>query len=199
MFKFKDQTDLIEALATQAWVVIPEFLKAEQVLQLRTQALSQYAAGRFKPAAVGQGSRQAVHADIRRDAVLWLEDHETGVASEFLNWLADLRLALNQALFLGLVETELHFAVYPSGGFYRKHIDNFRGSSARLITVILYLNQAWQPQEGGELRLYLDDRILDITPEPGKLVLFLSERFEHEVLPTQQERLSLTGWLRRRS
>ncbi|SKA69390.1 SM-20-related protein [Thiothrix eikelboomii] len=199
MFKFKDQTDLIEALATQAWVVIPEFLKAEQVLQLRTQALSQYAAGRFKPAAVGQGSRQAVHADIRRDAVLWLEDHETGVASEFLNWLADLRLALNQALFLGLVETELHFAVYPSGGFYRKHIDNFRGSSARLITVILYLNQAWQPQEGGELRLYLDDRTLDIAPEPGKLVLFLSERFEHEVLPTQQERLSLTGWLRRRS
>lgn len=199
MFKFKDQTDLIEALATQAWVVIPEFLKAEQVLQLRTQALSQYAAGRFKPAAVGQGSRQAVHADIRRDAVLWLEDHETGVASEFLNWLADLRLALNQALFLGLVETELHFAVYPSGGFYRKHIDNFRGGSARLVTVILYLNADWQPQDGGQLRLYLEDQSLDIAPVAGTLVLFLSERFEHEVLPTEQERLSLTGWLRRRS
>ena len=199
MFKVKDQTDLIEALATQAWVVIPEFLNAEQVLQLRAQALSQYAAGRFKPAAVGQGSGKTVQADIRRDAVLWLEDHETGVASEFISWLADLRLALNQALFLSLVEAELHFALYPQGGFYRKHIDNFRGSSARLVTVILYLNQAWQPHDGGELRLYLDDQTLDITPEAGKLVLFLSERFAHEVLPTKQERLSLTGWLRRRS
>lgn len=195
----KDQTALIEALTTQAWVVIPEFLNAEQVLQLRTQALNQYAAGNFKPAAVGQGSSKIVQTEIRRDAVLWLEDHETGAVGEFLNWLTELRLALNQTLFLSLVEAELHFALYPAGGFYRKHIDNFRGGSARLITVILYLNQAWQPADGGELRLYLDDQTLDIAPEPGKLVLFLSERFEHEVLPTQHERLSLTGWLRRRS
>lgn len=195
----KDQASLIEALATQAWVVVPEFLEAEQVLQLRTQALSQYASGSFTPANIGQGSNKTIDTEIRRDAILWLEDHETGAVSEFLNWLTELRLALNQALFLSLVETELHFAVYPQGGFYRKHIDNFRGRSARLITVILYLNQTWQPQEGGELRLYLDDQTLDIAPEPGKLVLFLSERFEHEVLPTRQERLSLTGWLRRRS
>ncbi|MEZ5449151.1 MAG: 2OG-Fe(II) oxygenase [Thiolinea sp.] len=79
-------------------------------------------------------------------------------------------------------------------------MDNFRGTSARLVTVILYLNEDWQAEEGGELRLYTDDdSYLDILPESGQLVAFLSEPFYHEVLPGSRERLSLTGWLRRRS
>lgn len=195
----KDKTLIIETLANQGWIVIPKFLELEQGVQLREQALTKYAAGEFKQASIGQGNTKTVHTEIRRDAVLWLEDNETGVTGEFLAWLTDLRTELNQALFLSLVEAELHFALYPQGGFYRKHIDNFRGSSARLITVILYLNHDWQPQQGGQLRLYLDDETLEIAPQTGTLVLFLSERFEHEVLPTEQERLSLTGWLRRRS
>jgi SM-20-related protein len=130
---------------------------------------------------------------------LWLEEPNTGVAGEFLAWLTELRTELNRELFLSLVEAELHFALYPAGGFYRKHIDNFRGSSARLVTVILYLNPDWQPEQGGQLQMYLDNKTLEVAPEAGTLVLFLSERFEHEVLPTEQERLSLTGWLRRRS
>lgn len=195
----KDKSSIIEALVTQGWLVISEFLDSEKTAQLRTQALKNYAAGGFTQASVGQGSNKAVHTDIRRDAVWWLNDNEAGAAHEFLTWLEDLRVELNQALFLSLVGVELHFAMYPQGGFYRKHIDNFRGQSARLVTVILYLNQVWQPQDGGELRLYLDEGAVDIAPTAGKLVLFLSERFEHEVLATEQERLSLTGWLRRRS
>lgn len=195
----KDKTAIIEALANQGWVVVPDFLNTEQSLQLREQALSRYSAGEFKQASIGQGNTKTIQTEIRRDAVLWLDDHENGIAGEFLAWLAGLRTELNQELFLSLVEAELHFALYPEGGFYRKHIDNFRGSSARLVTVILYLNPDWQPEQGGQLRLYLDDKVLEVAPEAGTLVLFLSERFEHEVLPTEQERLSLTGWLRRRS
>lgn len=195
----KDKTTIIESLANEGWLVIPDFLNARQILQLREQALSRYAAGRFKQAGIGQGKSKTIQTEIRRDAVLWLDDHETGVAGEFVAWLGELRTQLSQTLFLNLVETELHFALYPEGGFYRKHIDNFRGSSARLVTVILYLNQNWQPEYGGQLRMYLDKETRDIVPQAGTLVLFLSERFEHEVLPTEQERLSLTGWLRRRS
>lgn len=196
----KDNARIIEALATEGWLVIPEFLSEELSGALREQALASYATGQFQQASVGQGSAKSVQTAIRRDAVLWLEDDAIGAEADLLAWLAELRLALNQALFLSLVETELHFAVYPEGGFYRKHIDNFRGGSARLVTIILYLNKAWHAQDGGELRLYLDSSTaIDIAPEAGKLVMFLSERFEHEVLPTTQERLSLTGWLRRRS
>ena len=195
----KDKAEIVEALATQGWVAIPNFLEDEEIAELRAQALEKYAKGEFTQASVGQGSHKAVHTAIRRDAVLWLEEPVIGAAKEFLAWLADLQFVLNQELFLSLVEAEIHFALYPQGGFYRKHIDNFRGGSARLVTVILYLNEQWQAKDGGELRLYVDEQPLDIAPEAGKLVLFLSERFEHEVLATQQERLSLTGWLRRRS
>ncbi len=196
---FRDKTAIIEALASQGWIVIPNFLKANQILQLREQALSHYVAGEFKQASIGQGNSKTIQTEIRRDAVLWLEEHTTGVAGEFLAWLTELRTELNRELFLSLVEAELHFALYPAGGFYRKHIDNFRGSSARLVTVILYLNPDWQPEQGGQLKMYLDNKTLEVAPKAGTLVLFLSERFEHEVLPTEQERLSLTGWLRRRS
>ena len=196
---FSDQSPIIEALATDGWIVISEFLNLAEVQELRGQALTEYAAGSFTPASIGQGTSKAIHQQIRRDAIWWLEEDKAGASSEFLTWLSELRLRLNQELFLGLVEAELHFALYPQGGFYRRHIDNFRGASARLITVILYLNQDWQTNDGGELRLYLEQDFIDIVPEAGKLVMFLSERFEHEVLPTEQERLSLTGWLRRRS
>lgn len=196
---FRDKTAIIEALASQGWIVIPNFLKANQILQLREQALSHYVAGEFKQASIGQGNTKTIQTEIRSDAVLWLEEHTTGVAGEFLAWLTELRTELNRELFLSLVEAELHFALYPAGGFYRKHIDNFRGSSARLVTVILYLNPDWQPEQGGQLKMYLDNKTLEVAPKAGTLVLFLSERFEHEVLPTEQERLSLTGWLRRRS
>jgi len=37
-----------------------------------------------------------------------------------------------------------------------------------------------------------------VLPEGGKLVVFLSESMEHEVLPASRERFSLTGWLRLR-
>jgi SM-20-related protein len=60
------------------------------------------------------------------------------------------------------------------------------------------LNQDWQKDDGGELRLYLngtaDDTHIDIMPVGGRLILFLSAKFLHEVLPAKRERISLTGW-----
>jgi len=40
------------------------------------------------------------------------------------------------------------------------------------------------------------DAHLDIYPRDGRLVLFLSADFEHEVLPAARERLSVAGWFR---
>ncbi|HEY5930165.1 MAG TPA: 2OG-Fe(II) oxygenase, partial [Burkholderiales bacterium] len=65
-----------------------------------------------------------------------------------------------------------------------------------------YLNQDWRDADGGELRLYLEreplTRHVDIRPDGGTLVLFLSEKFPHEVLPAKRERHSLTGWFKAR-
>jgi len=39
-------------------------------------------------------------------------------------------------------------------------------------------------------------QIAKITPEMGKLVVFMSEQIPHEVLPTHQPRASVAGWFR---
>lgn len=68
-----------------------------------------------------------------------------------------------------------------------------------MVSLVLYLNDAWLPEQGGELRLYLDERRhQDVLPLGGSLVCFLSGQLPHEVLPATRERLSLTGWFRRR-
>jgi len=115
----------------------------------------------------------------------------------FLETMDQLRLHLNRTLYLGLYETENHFAMYPPGSFYRRHIDRFRDDDRRVVSSILYLNEQWLPQHGGALRLLLKDGPTDVDPVANRLVLFMSDQVEHEVLVTHAQRLSLTGWFRR--
>jgi SM-20-related protein len=111
-----------------------------------------------------------------------------------------LRQGVNQALYLGLFDLEVHFAVYPPGGGYHRHLDRFRDDDRRSLTVVLYLNEDWCAEDGGLLRFWpeAEGDAIDIVPAGGTLVTFLSDRFWHEVLPARRQRLSLTGWFRRR-
>jgi SM-20-related protein len=54
---------------------------------------------------------------------------------------------------------------------------------------------------GGHLRLYTGEAqsgYVDIPPDGGQLLIFLSARFSYEVLPTRRLRASITGWFRKR-
>ena len=95
-------------------------------------------------------------------------------------------------------EVEAHYAIYPPGTRYGRHRDRFRDDDARVLSCVLYLNDAWTHDDGGALRLYDGDGAIDVLPEGGRLVAFLSADFEHEVLPARRERLSIAGWFRRR-
>lgn len=196
-------TAIAQQLAAGGWMVRDDFLPATQVLELRAQALTQWQAGAFHAAGIGRGQALQVNTAIRSDHVQWLEPTTQGALGAYQATIEQLRIELNQTLYLGLFEFEGHFAVYPPGASYRRHVDNFRGTSARIITAILYLNADWQAEDGGQLRLYTDaeqpDSYVDILPHAGRLVVFRSELFWHEVLPARRERLSLTGWLRTRS
>jgi len=132
---------------------------------------------------------------------LWFESFAL-TAAQTPYWLTmeALRVELNRALLLGLDELEAHYALYPAGARYARHSDCFRDDAARVLSSVLYLNSDWHRDDGGQLRLYLPhDASLDIYPELGTLVLFLSAEFEHEVLPAKRERLSVAGWFRRRT
>jgi SM-20-related protein len=68
-----------------------------------------------------------------------------------------------------------------------------------MVSAVVYLNDAWLPEHGGQLRMYLDESVEhDVVPAGGCLVVFLSGEVPHEVLPATRDRLSLTGWFRRR-
>jgi SM-20-related protein len=109
---------------------------------------------------------------------------------------------LNRTLQLGLFDFECHFACYPAGAHYARHNDQFQGDSDRELSCVLYLNENWKREDGGQLRLHLDSGDTapkDILPRGGRLVMFISRRFAHEVLPAARERFSIAGWFKTRA
>ncbi|MCV5334740.1 2OG-Fe(II) oxygenase, partial [Escherichia coli] len=79
---------------------------------------------------------------------------------------------------------------YEEGDFYQKHLDCFKGNENRRLTTVFYMNESWTEKDAGELVVYdlNDNKIATIPPQSGRLLLFLSEQFPHEVLPTNAER-----------
>lgn len=190
---------IADALADGGLAVVADFLDANAVAVLRAHAGELAARDALQPAAVGRSTGRVQVTGVRGDRILWLDEHAIAPAEQpFVEAMRALRDVLNRELMLGLVRLEAHYALYPPGAAYARHRDRFRDDDARALSCVLYLNEAWSADDGGALRLYLDDGVRDVLPEGGTLVTFLSERFEHEVLPARRPRLALTGWWRRR-
>jgi SM-20-related protein len=85
--------------------------------------------------------------------------------------------------------------IYPPGSYYKRHLDQFKKDDHRKLSVICYLNENWKEEEGGQLRIYLPDKDIDVLPIAGRLVCFRSDQLEHEVLRATRPRLSITGWI----
>lgn len=152
----------------------------------------------YERAGVGPLGSQRLNRFVRRDAIRWIDGMHPATRF-YLDWAESFRLYMNRRLMLGLFEYECHFARYPVGGFYRTHVDAFRGESNRILSTVLYLNPDWSADDGGDLVIYAEDRttiLKVVTPIFGTFVTFLSEEFPHEVLPALRPRYSLTGWFR---
>lgn len=190
---------IIDDLAEHGWSLQPLFTSSTLTLDLAEECHRRAAAGALVPASVGRGTLVVVSEGVRGDRIQWLEAGQDAACDQYLAIMEGLRQALNQDLYLGLEDFESHFALYPPGAFYLKHLDRFRDNDRRTVSAVLYLNQDWQAEQGGALRLYLaDGETRDVLPQAGSLLVFLSADMPHEVLPATRERLSLTGWFRRR-
>ena len=185
-----------DAIHAQGYAVVQAFLDADAVSALASECRN----ADLRATAVGRGASRAERADIRGDWTQWLEAADASAAQRaYFDAMHALRIELNRTLLLGVDELEAHFAMYKPGTRYAKHRDRFRDDDARVLSSVLYLNDDWQESDGGALRLYLPQRHLDVYPSAGKLVLFLSADFDHEVLPAMRDRLSIAGWFRRRA
>lgn len=190
-------TEIAKALETQGYIILNNALTVESIdsLFIHLKSMNQE---KFRRAGIGREQDFHINRFVRTDKISWIKEADNRL-HDYLKWIEELRQRLNRQLFLGLFDYECHFAHYPPGAFYKRHYDAFRGQSNRVVTTILYLNPHWSSSDGGELVMYNDDNdttLETVTPDYGKLVIFLSEMFPHEVLPAKRDRYSLTGWFR---
>ncbi len=193
-----DLFDIVaDAIEARGYIVLPAALPPalNDALYCHLKTLDSDA---FAPARIGREQDEMRNPFVRNDRICWLTPDAPAV-SDYLTWAERLRLALNRRLYLGLFDYECHFAHYPPGAFYKKHLDAFQGARNRVLTTVYYLNPNWQPGDGGQLLLYAPESgelIETVQPGYGWMVIFLSERFPHEVVPAQRERYSIAGWYR---
>lgn len=197
-FKEDMLDDIANSLVQTGYIILPNALNHQimQELQQRSQSLSPAV---WCDAGISRDSAHQVIKSIRSDKTCWLSSNHP-VEEKFNSYLESLRQGLNKRLFMSLFDYECHFSVYEKGSFYKKHIDALKGNTNRILSMILYLNTDWQLDNGGELLLYLPEHkqeiIQRVLPQMGTMVLFLSEKFPHEVLKTNRRRFSLAAWFR---
>lgn len=191
--------EFIETLAQEGWAETQEFVPFTVAKSLKDEAENLFASGQFHRAGVGARADALLRDEIRRDSIFWLQENseQFPLQSDFLNRLKNLIGAINASLFLSIQDVEAHFAVYPPGGFYRRHVDRFRSDDRRVLSVVFYLNDGWAPEDGGLLKLYPEGREITIEPLMGKMICFLSDQIEHEVIPSHKDRWSVAAWFKR--
>ncbi|MEO8809984.1 MAG: 2OG-Fe(II) oxygenase [Rhodanobacter sp.] len=188
-----------DALDRDGWCVLEGVLPTAVTRALAEECAGLHASRQLTPARVG-AARTATPL-LRGDSTHWFPSQAMSVPQQaFAERLDALRIVLNRTLMLGLVECESHYAVYPPGAGYARHLDRLRDSDARVVSAVFYLNAGWQAADGGALRLYMDHGSHhDVQPHAGRLLLFLSAQFEHEVRPASRDRMSIACWMRQRS
>ena len=192
-----DIANISKQLADTGYIVLTKPLVDKLLADLFERCHSDDST-RFHAAHIGRGGAKQQRGSIRGDVIRWLDEgNDTDQA--YLAWMENLRLKLNEALYLGLFDYECHYAIYGAGTGYAKHSDVLNGKKNRVLTTVLYLNENWQSSDGGELVLFEPDGtevLATVAPKFGTMIIFLSESFPHEVLISHSTRRSLTGWFR---
>ncbi|MEJ2583694.1 MAG: 2OG-Fe(II) oxygenase [Robiginitalea sp.] len=195
---------IISDVMDHRYSVVPDFLSPLETDSLREVLFQKFNDDAFKKAAIGNRFNEKEITSVRGDFISWIDQGKAcGAERTFLSRVDALIAYLNRTCFLGIVQKEFHYAVYPEGSRYRRHLDVFRNDDRRLLSLICYLNERdWRVQDGGELILYLpgvgEETEKVAHPMPGQLVILQSQEVEHEVRPALRNRMSLTGWLKTR-
>lgn len=191
LFEFLVQGVLVDGIS-----LLDDYLSAEEVSALVEALRLRQERQEFRHAAIGSKQHEQRDQGIRGDFIHWIEEEDALPAElKYLEKADALRSYLNRTCYLGLNAFECHYAMYPKGAFYKRHRDQFQQDDRRRLSIVTYLNQDWLPSHGGHLKVYLPGGPRRIRPLAGRLVCFESHKVEHEVLPANRERLSLTGWM----
>lgn len=183
----------LSQLADQHYTTIDQFISLPELLTIADYLTIQKST--FKKAGVGTAHHYAVDKQVRGDYIRWIDPSDTPEClSPIMERMKQLMDYFNETCFLGLKDIEAHLTYYPVGTRYARHLDQLQLNDSRKITFIIYLNHEWKAADGGELIVYTQEDPSSIAPIGGRLVMFRSNILEHEVIQTQKERCSITGW-----
>jgi SM-20-related protein len=188
---------LIESFIANKVGIAQHFLNPTLATHLKQNLLQLLQENKLQTAGTGNENEALINANNRNDKIYWLDKkHNNIYENQFFDLMDELVIYLNNTCYTGITGYEFHYTCYPIGSFYKKHFDQFKNNHSRQYSLILYLNDNWQTADGGELCIYQNNIAQQISPENGKCVFFKSNELEHEVLTTNHERLSITGWFK---
>lgn len=190
------QQQVIDGLVSDRFSIVPNYFPPDLVAALQRELHYHHGADNLRAAHIGKDSRRVRIEEIRGDSILWL-DGATPAQRSFLDEMEALRQRINRQLFLSLADLETHFAYFPPGTGYRRHLDSFQNDNLRRISFAAYLNPAWHTDDGGELLIYRGEEVVArVPPLGGTLACFCSEDIPHQVAITRTGRAAIAGWFR---
>lgn len=178
--------------------IAEHFLTDELAQHLKQNLLALNAEKLLLAAGTGNAEKLAHNTAVRSDAIYWLDKaHNNEFENAFFVRIEAFIDYLNTSCYAGITSYEFHYSLYEAGTFYVKHLDQFKNNPGREFSMISYLNSEWLEKDGGELLIHQLNANQKIAPTQGKTVFFKSDELEHEVLVTNERRMSVTGWLKR--
>lgn len=189
-----------EEMASHEFTVVDDFLPRELYEHVLSQFDQYKENDLLEPAGIGSLTTYQINENVRTDEIVWLDRNNcsTEIANYFRFIQEELIPMLNRNLFLSIKDFEFMLAYYPPGGFYKKHLDQFKDRNNRLLSMVIYMNDNWQKGDGGELEIFTNEepsQSIRVEPIGNRLVLFNSATVWHQVLPAHKGRKSITGWL----
>ncbi|KIA95048.1 proline hydroxylase [Flavobacterium sp. JRM] len=174
-----------------------QFLSTELANNLKQNLIDLNAKSLLQDAGIGNSEKVTYDGAIRSDSIYWLDKkHNNAFENEFFVQIEAFIAYLNISCYAGITDYEFHYSLYETGDFYLKHLDQFKNNPSRKYSMISYLNADWKESDGGELLIHQLNNNQKISPTQGKTVFFKSDELVHEVLVTQNTRMSITGWLK---
>lgn len=194
-FSEKSWIDWVDLLAEQDYVVIDDFLSEDLYQTIRSHFLKKLEQDTFDKAGIGALGANIIKSEVRGDFTYWLNEDVDHELTEFNEVTKELIFVMKRHCFLPIADAEFHYAFYPPGAHYEAHVDQFSERSNRIISVVIYLNENWKEGDGGELKIFRENHEILIEPVAKRCVFFKSDKVLHQVMPTNKDRYSLTGWL----
>ncbi len=189
--------DLISSYIENKVGISKDFLSPELANHLKQNLYDLKERSLLLAAGIGNSEKLSYDGAIISDSIYWLDKkHNNVFENAFFAQIDAFIIYLNESCYAGITGYEFHYSLYERGDFYLKHLDQFKNNSSRKYSMISYLNSDWKEADGGELMIHQENNNQKIEPTKGKTVFFKSNELVHEVLVTQNTRMSINGWLK---